>query len=93
MDNTTTTSEVGSGSTPDSSVISPSISNNGDHDEQYKRLSVKERARMLTTNSPMAPNDKKTILSSHTTTTTSSQTPPYTPRTYRRIIEQVNLFC
>ncbi|CAF5171701.1 unnamed protein product, partial [Rotaria magnacalcarata] len=43
---------------------------------------------MLTTNSPMAPNDKKTILSSHTTTTTSSQTPPYTPRTYRRIIEQ-----
>ncbi|CAF3056472.1 unnamed protein product [Rotaria socialis] len=93
IDNTTTTSEVGSGSTADSSVVSPSISNNGDHDEQYKRLSVKERARMLTTNSPMAPNDKKTILSSHTTTTTSSQTPPYTPRTYRRIIEQVNLFC
>ncbi|CAF3341597.1 unnamed protein product [Rotaria sp. Silwood1] len=88
-----TESTITSDTMPASTVESTATSNTDDHDEQYKRLSVKERARMLTTTNPlMSSNDKKPTLSPHTTTT-SSQTPPYTPRTYRRIIDQVNLFC
>ncbi|CAF4713598.1 unnamed protein product, partial [Rotaria sp. Silwood1] len=60
--------------------------------EKYKRLSVKERARMLTTpNTSMASSDKKTTTTTPPTNTTV--TSPYTPRTHRRLIEQVNLFC
>ncbi|CAF0892383.1 unnamed protein product [Adineta steineri] len=92
---TATTSDTVNNSTVDvpATASSPSTPHTDDQNEQYKRLSVKERARMLTTTLPvMTPVDKK-VLTSTNTTTISSQPPPYTPRTYRRIIEQVNLFC
>ncbi|CAF1333578.1 unnamed protein product [Adineta steineri] len=64
-------------------------SNTSDDNEQYKRLSVKERARLLaTTNPTMLPMEKKPITPPNTTVTS-----PYTPRNNRRLIEQVNLFC
>ncbi|CAF0872120.1 unnamed protein product [Adineta steineri] len=92
---TATTSDTVNNSTVDvpATASTPSTPHTDDQNEQYKRLSVKERARMLTTTLPvMTPVDKK-VLTSTNTTTISSQPPPYTPRTYRRIIEQVNLFC
>ncbi|UJR27563.1 hypothetical protein I4U23_008845 [Adineta vaga] len=92
---TETTSPSETGNTVEVPAVpsSPSISHTDDQTEQYKRLPVKERARMLsTTLSAMTPTDKKTLTSTNTTTISSS-TPPYTPRTYRRVIEQVNLFC
>ncbi|CAF0976859.1 unnamed protein product [Rotaria sordida] len=65
----TTISDVMSASTTESTAASLSTSNTDNNDEQYKRLSVKERARMLTTTNPlMSLNDKKPTLTSHTTT-------------------------
>ncbi|CAF0852401.1 unnamed protein product [Adineta ricciae] len=81
-----TTTENSTGSEATSAGGDQAISDN----EQYKRLSVKERARMLTTTiPPMTLNEKKPTTSPSNTSVTS----PYTPRNNRRIIEQVNLFC
>ncbi|CAF4409623.1 unnamed protein product, partial [Rotaria sp. Silwood2] len=67
------------------------VSVSSDYDK-FKRLSVKERARMLTTpNPPMASSEKKTTTTPPLSNTTVLS--PYTPRTHRRLIEQVNLFC
>ncbi|CAF0821938.1 unnamed protein product [Adineta ricciae] len=94
---TTHASDTNSGNIVDVPTVpssSLSTSHTDEQTEQYKRLPVKERARMLsTTLTPMTPTDKKTLTSTNTTTISSSSTPPYTPRTYRRLIEQVNLFC